>query len=104
LNGGLFECLDEGNDKNEKIDCFTNAEQREKWLVVPNELFFRDLPATAENKQEPNEAIQKILADAYQTKNKKFDFVHGIIRTLEKYKFTVEENTPLETETVGQNF
>lgn len=79
LNGGLFECLDKS--KEERIDGFSN---RMKGLVVPDELFFG-------NEREID------LNETYGTKNKRYK-VRGLIETLNQFKFTVAENTPVEEE------
>ena len=86
LNGGLFECLDKpGEDESEKdirIDGF--SDRKDILLHVPNELFFSDEQTVDLNK-------------AYGTKGKKYK-VQGLIDTLDLYKFTVTENTPIEEE------
>ena len=86
LNGGLFECLDkvsEDGSKNDiRIDGF--SDRKDIPLHVPNELFFSDERTVDLNK-------------AYGTKGKKYK-VQGLIDTLDRYKFTVTENTPIEEE------
>ena len=86
LNGGLFECLDKpGEDDSKKdirIDGF--SDRKDIPLHVPNELFFSDERTVDLNK-------------AYGTKGKKYK-VQGLIDTLDRYKFTVTENTPIEEE------
>ena len=88
LNGGLFECLD---DKENKIyiDGFsdnmskTNGEVNN--LIVPDYLFFG-----MEEKAD--------LSSDYGTKNQgaKEADVKGLINILKSYKFTISENTPIE--------
>ena len=72
INGGLFDCLDDFDGVNAggvRIDCFTdNAGQRSDFSI-PNALFFD------EDSQSP-----------------------GLITLFNRYKFTVEENTPAEQE------
>ena len=72
INGGLFDCLDDFDGVNAggvRIDCFTdNAGQRSDYSI-PNALFFD------EDSQSP-----------------------GLITVFNRYKFTVEENTPAEQE------
>ena len=72
INGGLFDCLDDFDGVNAggvRIDCFTdNAGQRSDYSI-PNALFFDD------ESQDP-----------------------GLITLFNRYKFTVEENTPAEQE------
>ncbi len=87
LNGGLFECLDktikvDGKDRALRIDGF--SERHDNALKVPDHLFF-----AAEQPVDLNEI--------YGTKNKTYK-VKGLIDILDSYKFTVDENTPVEEE------
>lgn len=102
LNGGLFECLDhevsardlernpdlalrmvkEGSQNVIRIDGF--SERNENPLKVPNKIFF----AVHEKAD---------LNSEYETKNKDYE-VDGLIEIFSRYKFTVEENTPVEEE------
>jgi adenine-specific DNA-methyltransferase len=102
LNGGLFECLDreisdrdiernkdlqahvvqEGSHKVIRIDGFSDKPQNP--LHVPNKIFFA-----------VDEAVD--LNDDYATKGKKYT-AQGLIELFQRYKFTVEENTPVEEE------
>ena len=110
LNGGLFECLDrevtehdrkynqelekmatkEGNGLVLRVDGFSdrldrNAKQDPaNALRVPNNLFF----SLGENID---------LNEELHTINRKRE-VRGLIPIFNRYKFTVEENTPLEEE------
>ena len=91
LNGGLFECLDKphptkkgshGGDVIIRIDGFSDRD--DNVLKVPDYLFFaeeRDID----------------LNEVFDTKNKKYK-VKGLINLLNKYKFTIAENTPIEEE------
>ncbi|HUX90819.1 MAG TPA: Eco57I restriction-modification methylase domain-containing protein [Gallionellaceae bacterium] len=103
LNGGLFECLDklvtpddlardptlaelvvtEGRQTVLRVDGF--SEHKDNTLYVPNELFFSD----------GKEGVD--LNDIYQTKNRKYK-PRGLLKIFESYKFTIEENTPVEEE------
>jgi adenine-specific DNA-methyltransferase len=87
LNGGLFECLDKHTDDKKviRIDCFSDNEKNEGRLIVPDFLFF----AT----EQSYEKLNKV----YDTNNKKY-VVRGLIEILNKYKFTIHENTPIEEE------
>jgi adenine-specific DNA-methyltransferase len=78
LNGGLFECLPDQ-------DGFSDHEKRA--AVVPNELFFSP----------KRECTDCDLNAVYGTKNKRY-YVEGLIDLLEQYKFTIDENTPIEEE------
>jgi adenine-specific DNA-methyltransferase len=88
VNGGLFDCLDqvfrnrEGRP-NVRLDDF--SEERNNRLCLPNELFFGD--------ERPVD-----LSDVYADSRRRKESVRGLIEILTRYKFTVEENTPLEQE------
>lgn len=85
LNGGLFECLDkkeDGQTKVIRVDGF--SDRTDNPLRVPDELFFG-----AEQWVDLNEA--------YGTSGKQYK-VRGLIETLQRYKFTIDENTPIEEE------
>ncbi|MCY3587895.1 MAG: Eco57I restriction-modification methylase domain-containing protein [Chloroflexi bacterium] len=72
INGGLFDCLDSEQgvrDGGWRIDCFTDNLAQRDGLSVPNRLFFG-----TEDKSP------------------------GLITLFNRYKFTVEENTPIEQE------
>ena len=86
LNGGLFECLDKPTPDDGKtilrVDGFSDRDDNP--LSVPNELFFSEPQAVNLN------AI-------YDTKNSRYT-VRGLIHILNRYKFTIAENTPIEEE------
>ncbi len=82
LNGGLFDCLDD-KDNRIYIDAFTDRDVISKQLVVPDALFFGDGPTID-------------LSEWYGDKKKKKVKMRGIIDTLKRYNFTVEENTPFD--------
>ena len=86
LNGGLFECLDKPDKDNAKkilrVDGF--SDRNDNQLHVPNFLFFSD-----------EQSVD--LNAAYGTKGKQYK-VRGLIDILNRYKFTVAENTPIEEE------
>ena len=88
LNGGLFECLDKDHGENarpryERIDGFSRREDSQ--AIVPDFLFFG-----AEHEVD--------LSAEYGDKKFKKVKVRGLIQTLNHYKFTVAENTPIEEE------
>ncbi|HXB41231.1 MAG TPA: TaqI-like C-terminal specificity domain-containing protein [Bacteroidia bacterium] len=88
LNGGLFECLDKQVETKEKlksirIDGF--SDRTDNVLKVPDELFF------SEKEKEID------LNETFGTKNKHYK-VRGLINILNRYKFTITENTPIEEE------
>ncbi|MDM8548589.1 Eco57I restriction-modification methylase domain-containing protein [Desulfobacterales bacterium HSG2] len=91
LNGGLFDCLDKphptkkgprGGDRIIRIDGFSDRDDNP--LRVPDFLFFAE---------EKNFDLNK----TYGTGNKKYE-VRGLINLLDKYKFTIAENTPVTEE------
>ena len=86
LNGGLFECLDkpapDEPKKIQRIDGFSDRDDNP--LRVPNELFFSEPQAVN-------------LNAVYDTKNRRYT-VRGLIHILNRYKFTIAENTPIEEE------
>ncbi len=86
LNGGLFECLDrteDGTDKKRYLDGFSrNAKKRP---TVPNRLFFGS-----------EETVN--LAETYGDTKRKAEKVSGLIHILNRYKFTIVENTPIDQE------
>ncbi|MBS1764070.1 MAG: Eco57I restriction-modification methylase domain-containing protein [Bacteroidetes bacterium] len=86
LNGGLFECLDKRTkDKSTYIDGFSQQVKNESLVTVPDYLFFSDAPRNID------------LNSTFHTKGKKYE-VRGLIDILSRYKFTIEENTPVEEE------
>ncbi len=86
LNGGLFECLDrteEGSNKKRYLDGFSrNAKKRPR---VPDRLFF-DSGETAD------------LSEVYGDRKRRAEKVTGLINILNRYKFTIVENTPIDQE------
>jgi len=88
LNGGLFECLDtfetiRGKNVETRIDGFSTTFSKQP--VVPDELFF-------------TEDTRVNLSVDYGDHKYSDVRVRGLIRILENYKFTIEENTPVEEE------
>ena len=86
LNGGLFECLDKPDKDDPKrilrIDGFSDRDDIS--LHVPNKLFFSE---------EHNVDLNAV----YGTKGRGYK-VRGLINILDRYKFTIAENTPIEEE------
>jgi type I restriction-modification system DNA methylase subunit len=93
LNGGLFDCLDHVYQKVEKqnntrLDDF--SEEKASTLHLPNDLFFgpeRTVDLSADYGEEGKKAARSKKAK-----------VRGLIEILSRYKFTIEENTPLDEE------
>jgi len=97
LNGGLFECLDreltekdlsrdpgllKRADKNIlRIDGF--SDRSDNALRVPNKLFF---------------AHEEVVDLGENARSKSANKASGLIDIFERYKFTIEENTPIEEE------
>ena len=72
INGGLFDCLDSFDGVQAggfRIDCFTDNPNQRQDFSIPNRLFF--------DQEKDHE---------------------GLITIFDHYKFTVEENTPVEQE------
>ncbi|MEM0999967.1 MAG: Eco57I restriction-modification methylase domain-containing protein [Bacteroidota bacterium] len=90
LNGGLFECLDRhvGQPNEKRIDCFSDRKANEGRLTVPDKLFFGgeeevDLTRHLEEKPKKKRTLLK---------------VKGLFSILNRYKFTIAENTPVDQE------
>jgi len=90
LNGGLFECLDERMERNGtnytrevRVDGFSVKPAKQP--KVPNSLFFG-----------PQRTVD--LSKAYGELRYNQTKVWPLIPLLERYKFTVSENTPIEEE------
>ena len=90
MNGGLFECLDHQDDvlKGKNGGALINYEdgfsdRKDNELFVPDYVFF-------------GKDVKVDLSTEYDDKKKKDVTVNGIINILQKYKFTIAENTPVE--------
>lgn len=87
LNGGLFECLDKSVEANGRKTCVRVdgfSDRLDNPLHVPNKLFFSDEFALD-------------LNDVFGTRGKVYK-TRGLIHILDSYKFTIDENTPVEEE------
>lgn len=85
LNGGLFDCLDKENEETKKIEYIDGFSRNPKKVpIIPDFLLFGK-----ERKVD--------LTSIYGTKKNKESF-KGIIEIFKSYKFTIEENTPVEEE------
>ena len=92
LNGGLFECLDKreevgGKTIETRVDGFSDIERKQP--AVPNRLFFCDEHDCADDGVDLNAV--------YGTTRKSYK-VRGLIDMLDRYKFTIAENTPIDEE------
>ena len=85
LNGGLFECLDQKKKDGKNYDWDGFSRNSKHQANIPNVLFFGK-----ERKVD--------LSGEYNDKKMKAVKVSGIIEILNRYNFTVEENTPVEVE------
>jgi hypothetical protein len=86
LNGGLFECLDKDLGEGSRpryirIDGFSRREDSQP--IVPDFLFFG-----------PEREVN--LSEDYGDDRYEKVPVRGLIHTLRRYNFTIEENTPLD--------
>jgi hypothetical protein len=81
LNGGLFECLDPEDKDGARIDGISDNPKKQAHLG--NALFW-------------GEHWQADLSDVYDDKRQKAVSVTPLLNLLHSYKFTVDENTPLE--------
>jgi len=87
LNGGLFECLDTApeNDGAEEIRLDGFSSKQNKQAAAPDFLFWGE-----------HKGID--ISQDLDDKKKTNETVYGVIDILNAYKFTIEENTPLEEE------
>ena len=89
LNGGLFECLDvvpksgDANRQEIRLDGFSTKENKQ--AKVPDFLFWGEHGGIDLSKELDNPKKNNVT-------------VSGIIDILTHYKFTIEENTPIEEE------
>lgn len=91
LNGGLFDCLDDKSGKREDnfiLDGFSDREDH--GCHLPNDLFFGP-ERTVDLSRDYGEEDKR-------TARSKRAHVRGLMEILSRYKFTIEENTPLEEE------
>lgn len=85
LNGGLFDCLDKDNEETGKIEYIDGFSRNpKKNPTVPDLLFFG------------NERTID-LSEGYGYKRSK-EKCRGLFEIFNDYKFTIEENTPIEEE------
>ena len=86
LNGGLFDCLDyqDENRKRVCIDCFSNNFGFRTKLEFPDSLLFTG--ATCD--------FSQIFENERQSEVK----VKGLFAIFNEYKFTIDENTPIDQE------
>lgn len=85
INGGLFDCLDISDEEEKVLYSDGFSRKKSKQAIVPDELFF-----CKEKKVD--------LRKDYGTEKPKMESVKGLFNIFNNYKFTVEENTPIEEE------
>jgi hypothetical protein len=91
LNGGLFDCLDDKTGKRKGNSILDGFSDREDFgCHLPNDLFFGP-ERTVDLSHDYGE-------DDKRTARSRKAKVRGLIEILSRYKFTIEENTPLEEE------
>ena len=91
LNGGLFDCLDDKSGKKKDNFILDGFSDREDFgCHLPNDLFFGP-ERTVDLSRDYGEEDKR-------TARSKKAKVRGLIEILARYKFTIEENTPLEEE------
>jgi adenine-specific DNA-methyltransferase len=86
LNGGLFECLDyKSKNKEERkyVDGFTDTKENQPFF--PNYLFFAEMDYAD-------------LSEDYNDPKYKKTEVKGLIKILQQYNFTIDENEPDDVE------
>ena len=91
LNGGLFDCLDDKSGKKQDnfiLDGFSDNPRES--CDLPNDLFF--------GPERPIDLSRDYGEEDKRTARSKKAKVRGLIEILSRYKFTIEENTPLEEE------
>ncbi|MBI5220128.1 MAG: hypothetical protein HY958_14465 [Bacteroidia bacterium] len=85
LNGGLFDCLDKENEETKKVEYVDGFSRNvKKTPTVPDLLFF--------GKERTLD-----LSEGYGYKRNK-EKCRGLLEIFNNYKFTIEENTPIEEE------
>jgi hypothetical protein len=91
LNGGLFDCLDDKTGKKQDNTILDGFSDNPKLAChLPNDLFFGP-ERTVDLSHDYGEEDKR-------TARSKHARVRGLIHILSRYKFTIEENTPLEEE------
>jgi adenine-specific DNA-methyltransferase len=87
LNGGLFDCLDQKKDKDNPVEIRLDgfSTKKDKQPIMPDMFFFGEYDGID-------------LSEEYDDKRKNKVKVFGLLDILHQYKFTIEENTPLEEE------
>ena len=91
LNGGLFDCLDDKAGRKTNMLILDGFSDREDYgCHLPNDLFFG--PDRVVDLSRDYGEEKKARARSKKAK------VRGLVEILSHYKFTIEENTPLEEE------
>ncbi|MBN2694436.1 class I SAM-dependent DNA methyltransferase [bacterium] len=85
LNGGLFDCLDYEDENKRKIYVDGFSRNDKKRAKILDSLFF-------------SEEFEKDLSKDYGDSKNKNEKIKGLFEIFNHYKFTIEENTPIEEE------
>ncbi|OGF61610.1 MAG: hypothetical protein A2Y62_16150 [Candidatus Fischerbacteria bacterium RBG_13_37_8] len=83
LNGGLFDCLDKGDEKGKVIYVDGFSRNLTKQSSIPDYLFFQ-------------QEVERVDLSQYQLGSSRT--VRGLIEILNSYSFTIDENTPVDQE------
>lgn len=85
LNGGLFECLDKENEETKKVEYIDGfSRNAKKTPLIPDILFF--------GKERMEDLSEEY---GYKMQQRKCS---GLFEIFNSYKFTIQENTPIEEE------
>jgi hypothetical protein len=91
LNGGLFECLDHENEDRQVVRIDGFSDETKNPLSVPNMLFFA-------GEQEVDLPLNTTSKGRSRGTSGRAHKVRGLIPILNRYPFTITENTPIEEE------
>jgi type I restriction-modification system DNA methylase subunit len=83
LNGGLFDCLDKENENGKVIYIDGFSRNPQKKAIIPDFLFFQ------KNETKVNLSKYGLSKDSP---------IKGLIKILQEYNFTIDENTPIDQE------
>lgn len=85
LNGGLFDCLDKDNEESKKHEYIDGFSREDKRTAKVADMLFFGSERTLD------------LSDGYGFRKNK-EKCRGLFEIFNDYKFTIEENTPIEEE------
>jgi REP element-mobilizing transposase RayT len=105
LNGGLFECLDRTEESGTDIPVCDSSDKADK--NVRSTFKKRYLDGFSRNPKKRPHIPDRLffgreeiadLSEVYADKKRKAEKVTGLIHILNRYKFTIVENTPIDQE------